>query len=68
MTEGFWASILCTFVSMCLGILFWMFLRDRQKRVEKKNEAKRRFLEETRLTTQDPEIREGLEELAQKKP
>ena len=68
MIEGLWASILCSVVSICLGILVWMFLRDKQKRQGKKEEAKRRFLEETRRTTQDPEILEGLEKLARKEP
>jgi hypothetical protein len=63
MVEGWWVSFACLGASVCIGVVVLLILRDRRNRFAQREERKRRFLEETRRMTDDPELREDIDRM-----
>ena len=63
MIEGWWVSFACLGASLCVGLVVWLILRDRRKRWLRREARKKRFLDETRRMTDDPDLRNEIDRM-----
>jgi len=64
MPEGWPISFICLGLSLSIGLLVWLLLRDRRRRIEERRERALRVLRESRAEQDEQASKKVAEELA----